>query len=199
MGELARDPLLRQLEDDLLGAVDEVDRLAGPVEAEPSDVVAGPDEAAQRRHLVDDPRVVGGVRRGRHQGGQLVDALLAADIGEPAQAVELVDERDRVDRLALGVQPERGAIDRRVRLAVEVARIEDLADRPDRTGGEHHRPEHGLLGIEVLGWDRGGREPWGQGLGRLCHPRCSQLAIRPLRKGVEDAVHGAVDRNVQAE
>ena len=203
MRELARDPLLRQVEDDLLGAVDEVDRLAGPVEAEACDVVARADQAAQRRHLVDDPGVVGGVRRGRDERRELVHPLLAADVGQLAQPVELVDERDRVDRLALRVQPERGAVDRRVGLAVEVAGIEDLADRPDCAGGEHHRPEDRLLGIEVLGRDRSGCEPWvqgrRQGCGRLCHAGCSQLAIRPFRKGVEDAADGAVDRNVQAE
>ena len=33
--ELVRDALLREIEDDLLGAVDEVGRLAGPLPAEP--------------------------------------------------------------------------------------------------------------------------------------------------------------------
>ena len=80
----------------------------------------------------------------------------AADVLELAALVELVDERDRVDGLALRVERERGAVDLRVALAVEVARVEDLADRPDRAGGEHHRPEDGLLGLEVLRRDRGG-------------------------------------------
>jgi hypothetical protein len=43
-----------------------------------------------------------------------------------------------------------------VALPVEVARVEHFADRPDRTWGEHHRAEDGLLGIEILRWDRGG-------------------------------------------
>jgi hypothetical protein len=43
-----------------------------------------------------------------------------------------------------------------VALAVEVAGVEDLADRPDRAGGEHHRPENRLLGVEILRGDRGG-------------------------------------------
>ena len=76
--ELARDPLLREVEDDLLGAVDELDRLAGPVEAEARDVVAGADQSAQRRHLGDDPRVVRRVRGGRDERRELVDALRAA-------------------------------------------------------------------------------------------------------------------------
>ena len=72
-------------------------------------------------------------------------------IGEAAQPVELVDQRDRIDRLTLGVQPERGSIDRPVGLAVEVACVEDLPLTAPIARGEHHRPEHGLLGIEVLG------------------------------------------------
>ena len=81
----------------------------------------------------------------------------AADVLELAALLELVDERDRVDGLALRVERERGAVDLRVALAVEVAGVEDFADRPDRAGGEHHRPEDGLLGLEVLRRNRGGR------------------------------------------
>ena len=44
------------------------------------------------------------------------------------RSLELVDDRDRVDRLALRVERERRAVDLRVALAVEVARVEDLAD-----------------------------------------------------------------------
>ena len=33
--------------------------------------------------------------------------------------------------------------------------VEDLADRPDCARREHHRAEDGLLGVEVLGRDRG--------------------------------------------
>jgi hypothetical protein len=100
---------------------------------------------------------VGCVRRGGNERGELMDADAATHILELASLFELVDERDRVDGLAARVQPERGAVHLRVALAVEVARVEDLADRPDRAGGEHHRPEDRLLGLEVLRRDRGGR------------------------------------------
>ncbi len=142
--ELARDPLLREVEDDLLGAVDQLDRLAGPVEAEPCDVVAGPDQPAQRRHLADDPRVVGGVRRRRDERGELVDALLPRRCRSSAlDPVELVDDRDRVDRLALRVERDDRPVDQPVALAVEVGRRQagGLGDRPDRQRREHHRAE----------------------------------------------------------
>src|SRR6185437_4696828 len=45
--ELGRDALLGEIEDDLLRPVDELDRLAGPVEAEAGDVGSRPDEPAQ--------------------------------------------------------------------------------------------------------------------------------------------------------
>ena len=122
VGEVARDTLLREVEDDLLGAVDEVGRLAGPVLAEPRDLRPGPDEAAQRGHLAHDPRVVGGVRGRRHERRELVDAGAAADLLQLAALLERVDERDRVDGLALLVEREARAEDGSVALAVEVAR-----------------------------------------------------------------------------
>ena len=148
--EVARDPLLGEVEDDLLRPVDELGGLAGPVLSEPHDLGARADEPAERRHLAHDPRVVGGVRRGRHERRELVDARPAADLLELAALLELVDEGDRVDRLALLVEHEAGPEDDPVALAVEVARVEDLADRSDRARGEHHRAEHRLLGLEVL-------------------------------------------------
>ena len=123
MRELARDPLLREVEDDRLGAVDELDRLAGPVEAEPRDVGARADQPAQRRHLVDDARVVRRVRGRRHEGRELVHALGAARRLERLRPVELVDDGDRIDGLALGVEREDRLVDLAVALAVEVAAL----------------------------------------------------------------------------
>jgi hypothetical protein len=72
---------------------------------------------------------------------QLVDPVLSTCVLELAALFELVDERDRVDRIPLRVEGERGAVDLRVALAVEVGRVEHLADRPDRPRGDHHRAE----------------------------------------------------------
>jgi len=69
---------------------------------------------------------------------------------ELAVLVELVRDGDRVDRAPVLEEVECSAVDLRVRLAVEVASVEDLADRADRARREHHRPEHRLLGLEVL-------------------------------------------------
>ena len=163
--------------------VDELDRLARPVEAEAGDVVARADQPAQRRHLADDARVVRGVRGRGHERRELVHALLPAGRVERRGAVELVDDRDRVDRLALRVEREDRLVDVTVALAVEVGRAQvgGLGDRPDRQGREHHRPEHGFLRVEVLRRDRGGRECLGDG-GHLAR---SRPGFTPGRKGVE--------------
>src|SRR5581483_11183779 len=90
----------------------------------------------------------------------------AADLVELTSLLELVRERDRVDRLVLAVELERGAVDLRVRLAVEVARVEDLADGGNRAGGDHHRAEDRLLRFEILrrdgAGDRGRRRDGGK-------------------------------------
>ena len=174
VAELGRDARLRELEDDLLGLVDELRCLARPLPAEPCDLGADTDETAQRRHLANDLRVVRGVRRRWDERRELVDPLAAAGALEVAALLELVDERDRVDRLAPGVERERCAVDLRVALPVEVARVEDFADRPDRAGGEHHRAEDRFLRFEILRRDRGG---W-RGLGELGHPATKALLRR---------------------
>ena len=53
---------LRELEDQLFGAVDQVDRLAGPLPAQAGDLLARADQAAQRGRFTDDAR---SVRRSR--------------------------------------------------------------------------------------------------------------------------------------
>src|SRR4029079_18617584 len=62
--EVAGDPLLREVEDDLLRAVDELRRLADPLATEPRDLLPRLDQRAERRRLLDDPGVVVDVRRG---------------------------------------------------------------------------------------------------------------------------------------
>ena len=152
MGEVAGRPLLAELEDDLLGAVDEIGDLARSLAllAQPHDLLARADEPAQRRHLLDDARVVLDVRRRGDERRELGHVRLPARGLELAALLELVDERDRVDGLALRPQRERRPVHLRVALAVEVRGVEDLADRADRDRREQHRAEHRLLGFEIL-------------------------------------------------
>ena len=126
------------------------DDLAVALLPEPDDLLARADESAQRRHLLDDARVVLDVRRRRDERRELDDARLSARGLELGALVELVDQRDRVDRLALRPQRERRAVHLRVALAIEVGRVEDLAHRADGDRREQHRAEDRLLGLEVL-------------------------------------------------
>ena len=150
--KIAPDPLLGEVEDDLLRLVDELARLADALAAEPGDLLAGANEPSQSGCLLDDAGVVLDVRSGGDQRRELGDAGGAADLLELAPLLELVRERDRVDGLALGPQREAGAVDRAVRAAVEIGGVDDLGDRADRGLGEEHRAENRLLGLEVLGW-----------------------------------------------
>src|SRR6185312_1401740 len=126
-----------------------------------------------------------GVRRRRHERRQLVDPLLPADLLELAALVELVGDRDRVHRVAVLVELERRPVHPRVRLAVEVARVEDAARSFDRGFREHHRSQNRLFGVEILGRQRrsclSGRDHHG-----LVNPAGREAAT--LWKGVPEAV-----------
>ena len=74
MREVAGHALLREGEHELLRAIDEILCLSGPLLPEPRDLVTDPHEAAERRHLLDDARVVLDVRGGRDQRRELGDA-----------------------------------------------------------------------------------------------------------------------------
>src|SRR5204863_5253673 len=108
--KVAAAPLLRQVEDDLLGAVDAITRLTGTFPAEAGDLAACTDEAAQRRRLPHDPRVVRGVRGRGDECRELVQADATPDALQLAALLQLVGQRDRVHRLALGVQRQGGAV-----------------------------------------------------------------------------------------
>ena len=70
--EFALGAALAEVVDELLGARDELLRLALALPAELRDLAAGADQTAQRRVLADDLRVVARIGGGRHEPGQLV-------------------------------------------------------------------------------------------------------------------------------
>src|SRR5436190_1429803 len=132
-------------------------RLTSPLPAAPLDLLPDRRQPAKSGHVAHDPRVVAGVRCRGHEGRELVDAFLAADLREVTAFVELVGDGDRVDGLSVLVELDRREIDARVRLAVEVAGIDDAARCLDRRPGQHHRPENRLLGVEILRRERSRR------------------------------------------
>ena len=168
--ELARDALLREVEDDLLGLVDEV------AASRPG----APSRAARSRRRRGSARAASPSRGRSARSGprSRVAGTSAASSWRrtrpPTSSSSPRSSSSSVSVIASTGSPccverERGAVDLRVRLAVEVARVEDLADGPDRARREHHRAEDGLLGLEVLGRhgarSRQGRRDGGQ----LCH------------------------------
>ena len=84
--------------------------------------MADEDQAAQRRLLLDDARVVLDVGRVRHAVDERRDVGRAADLVELARARELVLERDEVDGLAALDEADHLVEDAAVRVAEEVAR-----------------------------------------------------------------------------
>ena len=91
------------------------------------------DQAAQRRHLADDARVVGRVRRspGRASPARGCASLPPTSSSSPFSSSSSATVIASTGSAVL-VEVERGAVDLRVRLAVEVARVDDLA-RPPRS------------------------------------------------------------------
>jgi hypothetical protein len=101
---------------------------------------------------VDDPRVLAHVARGRRGACQRVDHRRAADLVEPAELSEVLADRQHVDLAVLAVEVEHRAIDDLVLLAVEVVRLQAFVDDEavQRRVREQDRPEHRLLGFEVV-------------------------------------------------
>ena len=116
------------------------------------DLVRRAQQPPQHRVLADDPRVLADVPDGGDARRQQVDRGAAAGGVELPGLLEVLDEREGVDRLAAAVQLEHRREDDPVRLAVEVLRVEALVDdqRRERRVREQDRAEDGLLGLEVL-------------------------------------------------
>ena len=110
------------LEDRALGHVDEVARERLVAVDLRLDLVGRVQQPAQHRVLADDPRVLAHVADGRDRARQQLDRGRAADALQVARLLEVLDERQRVDRLALRVQVEHRLVDAPVALAVEVVR-----------------------------------------------------------------------------
>lgn len=106
-------------------------------------------------HDLGVTRAVGRGGHGLHAGMQVRGAAHAGQLAAPLQ---LVGHGDGVHGLARRVQAADRAVNRRVRgpvvLLSDDARLQDLAEEPVRRGvpgaREDQRPDHRLLGIEIL-------------------------------------------------
>ena len=162
------DPLLGEVEDYLLGPVDQVVRLAGPVPR------AARSRAPARRARAASPSRARSARSGQRSlsRGRARRSRGSGRGRRPARARPLLQLRDgdRVDRLALLEEPSaarkmtRGVRGRSRRLRFSLT-------APIALGREQHRAQHRLLGIEVLRGNVGGlcRRGHGGDLGHGTH------------------------------
>ena len=100
------------------------------------------------------------------EGGEVAGS---ADRLEFGGAFERLGDRDHVDWLAVLEQVQHRGKDAAVGLAIEILRVEEVRDLDDRVAVDEDRPEHGLLGVEILGRqsvDHGWADPLKAGHGR---------------------------------
>ena len=152
------DPLLGHVEDEGLGLVDGPRDVVGQAVADLGDVAGDGDEAAEEGVLLDDAGVAAGVADGRGARLQGDEDGRAPHRLQQVGPGQLVGHRDRVGRLALGVEGGDGVVDVAVGRLVEVVGVElDLDRGHDGVAAEEHGAEQGLLGLEVVGRDAGPR------------------------------------------
>jgi hypothetical protein len=119
------------VEEQLLGPLGELARFAVALMDPALDLLAGAEQAAQQRVLLDDLGVVLGVARRRHLGRQLGDVVPAPSLLDLVALRQRLADAELVDRLGGRVEVVDGGEDRRVLLQVEVARVQlHLVDHP---------------------------------------------------------------------
>ena len=139
--------LLRDLEDLVLGVVEQLGRLQAAFERLGNDRRRHFDEAAEECLLADDARVILDVRRRRHGVDEEADVVLAARRVELTAPLELIRKRERIDDLAALGKGGHRAIDAAVPLAVEHSVVDGLDDARDGVRVHEHGREHRLLGV----------------------------------------------------
>ena len=92
------------VEEQYLGLLDEILRLALAALDRLLDPLRGAEQAPQHRVLLDDLRVVAGVAGHRRRRGERVDRVLAADLLELALAAQELGDGQCIDRLAALVE-----------------------------------------------------------------------------------------------
>ena len=150
--EIARLLLVGDVEEQLLGALGELARLAVALVHPALDLLSGAEQSPQQRVLLDDLGVVLGVAGGGHLRGQLGDVVLAARLLDLVALDQRLGDAQLVHRLGGGVEVVDAAEDRRVLVEVEVPGVQlHLVDDPgQRLLGDQHRPQHRFLGLDVL-------------------------------------------------
>jgi hypothetical protein len=96
--------------------------------------------------------VVGGVGHGRDGLDEGVQERRTTYISQLAGVVQLPQHGDRVGGLAPVGHPEDGPPDGAMGGPVEVDLLDQTGDLGQQPPRRQDRPEHGLLGLQVVGW-----------------------------------------------
>ena len=102
--------------------------------------------------LGDQAGVVAGVGHGGHGLDQGVQERAATHVGQLAAVVQLPEHGHRVGRLSAVGQAEHGPPDGPMGGPVEVGLLEEGGDLGQQLPRGEDRPEHGLLGLQVVRW-----------------------------------------------
>ena len=145
------DAILGDREDGALRLVEQQLRLLLGLVGLGQDLVRGMNQAPQRRFFFDDPRVVGDVRGPRHAVGQRRDVRRTAALVELAGARQLFLQGDEVDRLAALAERHHLVEDPAVRVAEEIARVDQLRRVVERLVMDQDRAEDRFLRVEIVG------------------------------------------------
>jgi hypothetical protein len=114
------------------------------------DLVGGKDQAPEGRLFLDDARVVLDVGRPRHAVDERRDIRGPADLLEIARAAQLLLEGDEIDGVAALDELHHLVENAPVRIAEEIARVDDLDGGIERVVVEQDRAEDGSLGLEIV-------------------------------------------------
>ena len=149
-GEVAADPLVGDVEDELLGVAHDLVQIVGRVVAHRGDRGARDDELPKHRHALDDVGVALPVRGDGDDAGDVEQVGPAAGRVEFACGLKAIGDRKVIDRHRTRVQVAHGRVDARVRGSIEVLRLQDHERALDRLGREEHGAENGLLRLDIV-------------------------------------------------
>ena len=107
-------------------------------------------QVAEGRLFLDDARVVLDVGAARHAVGERRDVGGTADLLELARSRQLVLQRDEIDGVVALAERDHLVEDAAMRVAEEVARVDQLGGVVERLVVDQDRAENGLLGFEIV-------------------------------------------------
>ena len=161
------------LEHHVLGLVDGLYDVFGPVEGNLGDLVANTDEPAQKGVLSDDLGVLAGAGDGRCLSLQVDQHRGTAQPLEQAAAIEQIGDRDDVGLVAGAIQSGYGFEDVLMGGPVELNGFDVLEGDGDGISRQQHDAEKRLFDLDVVGWRARGA-PLDVGIGGHRHP-CPDL------------------------